>query len=242
MKQPVNKKNSNTKNSKNSSGVTSAEKIISDKSDQKFKIKSWYSNRYQIVVAQRNILFFLASLLTISMTTSIIFVKFVVSSKSLDPYVIEIEAKSGVPTVVNQLTSKTLTADEAVRKYFIHQFIQSAAAYNPKTYRLDVEKVRLLSTQNIYSGFRNRIDPRALGVDSRIKLRIKSMKFLGSSNVEIRIVRDFSSKENGPSSKNEIINMAFNFTNLQLTTEERLINPLGFQVSGFSITEEIFDY
>jgi len=212
------------------------------KADQKFKIKSWYSNRYQIVVVQRNILLLLATLLTAAMTASIIFVKFVVSSKSLEPYIIEVEEKSGVPTIVNQLTSQTLTADEAVKKYFINQFIQAAGAYDPKTYKLDAEKVRLLSTQGIYTDFRNRINPRELGADSKIELRIKSIKFLDSATVQIRVLRTTNLKEKGQTTKNEVINMNFYFTNLTLNTEERLINPLGFQVTNFSITEEIFEY
>lgn len=208
----------------------------------KFKIKSWYSNRYQIVVVQRNILLFLSILLTVSMTASIIFVKYVMSSKSLEPYVIEIEEKSGVPTIVNQMTTQNLTGDESVKKYFINQFIQAAAGYDPKTYRMDAEKVRLMSTQAIYSDFRTRINPRTLGVDSKIELRIKSIKFLDPVTVQIRILRITSSKERGTSQKDEVINMSFYFANLTLNAEERLINPLGFQVTSFSITEEIFNY
>ena len=214
----------------------------SKKAGQKFKIKSWYSNRYQIVVVQRNILLLLATLLTIAMTTSIIFVKFVVSSKSLEPYVIEVEEKSGVPTIVNQLTSQTLTADDAVKKYFINQFILSAAAYEPKTYKLDAERVRLLSTQGVYADFRTRINPRELGTDSKIELRIKSIKFLDPATVQIRILRTTTTKEKGAVNKDEVITMSFYFTNLTLNTEERLINPLGFQVTSFSVTEEIFEY
>lgn len=210
------------------------------KSTKKSKIKSWHSNRYQIVVVQRNILLLLAILLTISMTASIIFVKFVVSSKSLEPYVIEVEEKSGVPTVVDQSTSKTLTADESVKKYFINQFIQAAAGYDPKTYKLDTEKVRLLSIQNVYTDFRSRINARELGVDSKIEVRIKSIQFPDPSTVQIRVVRNTTSKVAGNTQKDEIITMNFFFTNLTLTTEERLINPLGFQVTNFSITEELF--
>ena len=212
------------------------------KKSQKFKIKSWYSNRYQIVVVQRNILLMLATLLTVAMTASIIFVKFVVSSKSLEPYIIEIEEKTGVPTIVNQLTSQTLTADESVKKYFINQFIQAAAAYDPKTYKSDAEKVRLLSTQNIYTDFRTRINARDLGVDSKIELRIKSVKFLDPSTVQIRVLRNTTTKERGLVTKDEVITMSFYFANLTLTAEERLINPLGFQVTSLSITEEIFEY
>ena len=212
------------------------------KSGQAFKIKSWYSNRYQIVVVQRNILLLLATFLTIAMTASIIFVKFVVSSKSLEPYIIEVEEKSGVPTIVNQLTSQTLTADEAVKKYFINQFIQSAAAYDPKTYKIDAERVRLLSTQSIYTSFRSRINPRELGTDSKIELRIKSIKFLDQSTVQIRVIRTTTSREKGVTTADEVITMSFYFTNLTLNSEERLVNPLGFQVTSFSITEEIFEY
>jgi type IV secretion system protein VirB8 len=211
------------------------------KSAQKFKIKSWYSNRYQIVVVQRNILLLLSVCLLIAMTASIVFVKYVVSSKSLEPYVIEVEEKSGIPTVVDQLTTKVLTADESVKKYFINQFIQSAVAYNPKTYRADAERVRLLSSQGVYTDFRNRIKPRDLGTDSKKTVKIKSMRFPDSTTVQIRIARTSSGKS-GTVSKDEVITMNFYFTNLKLTSEERLVNPLGFQVSNFIIIEEIFDY
>lgn len=209
---------------------------------QKFKIKSWYANRYQIVVVQRNILLILAAFLVVAMTAAIIFVKFVVSSKSLEPYVIEVDEKSGVPTIVNQMTTQTLTGDEAIRKYFINQFVQSAVAYDPKTYKGDAEKVRLLSTQGIYADFRSRINTKDLGTDSRIEVRIKSMQFPDPSTAQIRILRTINSKGAPAQSKDEVITMNFYFTNLTLTTEERMINPLGFQVTNFVITEEIFGY
>ncbi len=209
------------------------------KSTQKFKIKSWYSNRYQIVVVQRNILLMLSILLMVSMTASTIFVKFVVSSKSLEPYVIEVEEKSGVPTIVDQMTSQTLTGDEAVKKYFINQFIKAAVGYDPRTYKQDTDIVRLLSTQAVYTDFRSRINPKELGADTKIDFRIKSIKFLDPSTVQVRILKSTSSPI-GASSKDELVSMNFYFTNLTLTAEERLINPLGFQVTNFSITEEIF--
>ena len=111
-----------------------------------------------------------------------------------------------------------------------------------KTYKLDAERVRLLSTQGIYADFRTRINPRELGADSKIELRIKSIKFLDPATVQIRILRTTTTKEKGAVNKDEVITMGFYFTNLTLSTEERLINPLGFQVTNFSITEEIFEY
>jgi type IV secretion system protein VirB8 len=240
---PQNTKNSTPDTKAKTAAKTEAESSpqTTKKSAQQFKIKSWYSNRYQIVVVQRNILLLLATLLMIAMTASTIFVKFVVSSKSLEPYVIEVEEKSGVPTIVDQLTSQTLTADESIKKYFINQFIKAAVGYDPKTYKQDAEIVRLLSTQPVYSDFRSRINPRTLGADSKIDFRIKSIKFLDPSTVQVRILKS-TIAPNVSSSKDELVSMNFYFTNLTLTAEERLINPLGFQVTNLSITEEIFEY
>lgn len=213
------------------------------KTKQKFKVKSWYSNRYQIVSVQRNILLLFAAFCIISMSFAVVFVKYVVSSKSLEPYVIEVEEKSGVATVVDQLTVKNFTGDELMKKYFINQFIQASTGYDPKTYKSDVEKVRLFSTATVYNNFRNTINPKELGADSKIEVRIKSIQFPSPNTAQIRILRNTNSKGSEISSKNEVVTINFYYNNdLGLNMEERLINPLGFQVTSYLISEEIFSY
>jgi type IV secretion system protein VirB8 len=208
---------------------------------KKNNVKSWYASRYQIVAVQRNILFLFTVLLLIGMVGATVFVKMVVSSKSLEPYIIEVEEKTGIATVVDQLSSENLTGDEAVKKYFVNQYIQSAVAYDPRTYRNDANRVRLLSSQTIYSDFRKRIKPKKLGTDSKISLRIKTMRFPKPNVAHVRVLRQIN--ENGKvQEKNEIIIMNFYFANLKLTAEERFINPLGFQVVNFTIAEEISNY
>ena len=64
------------------------------KSNAKNKLKSWYSSRYQIVVVQRNILLVFTIIAMVAVGVAVIFVKQLTSSKSLDPYVIEIEEKT----------------------------------------------------------------------------------------------------------------------------------------------------
>jgi type IV secretion system protein VirB8 len=213
------------------------------KSKQKFKVKSWYANRYQIISVQRNILLLFAVFCVISMSFAVVFVKYVISSKSLEPYVIEVEEKSGVATVVDQLTIKNFTGDELMKKYFINQFLQSSTAYDPKTYKLDVEKVRLFSTAAVYNNFRSAINPKDLGADSRIEIRIKSIQFPNATTAQIRILRNINMKGAASSSKNEVVTLGFYFNpELNLNMEERLINPLGFQVTSYLISEEIFSY
>jgi type IV secretion system protein VirB8 len=212
------------------------------KSNAKNKLKSWYSSRYQIVVVQRNILLVFTMIAMLAVGVAVIFVKQLTSSKSLDPYVIEIEEKTGVATIVDQKTVQQFSSDEAIRKYFINQFIQAASGYDPKTYKKDVEKVRLFSSPAVYNDFRNRINARDLGVDSQIAVRIKSLQFLDGSTAQIRLLLQINLAGANPTTKDQIITMNFYFTNLNLTLEEMLINPLGFQVTSYKITDENFNY
>lgn len=209
----------------------------------KLKIKSWYSNRYQIVVVQRNILLLFTVISMFSVAVAVIFVKNVMSSKSLEPYVIEVEAKSGIATVVDQLTSQNFTGDQVIRKYFINQFIHAASGYEPRTYKQDVDKVRLFSVPGIYGEFRNRINARELGTESQIDVRIKSIQFTDSNNAQIRIVKQTNLQGVDPTTVDQVISMGFYFSpDMKLSMEERLINPLGFQVNKYMIADEVFNY
>jgi len=209
---------------------------------KKFRPKNWYSNRYQRVTIERNLLLIFALISLVSVSISIIYVKQIMSSKSLEPYVIEVEDKTGVATVVQQLDTEYLTETQSVRKYFINKFIHAMLGYNPANYDYDKNVVRLFSSNKIYRQFRSIIKPNRLGADSNIGVRIKSMQFKGSS-VQIRIAR----KQTQPSGKtvvtHEIVDLVFLFDpKIKLTSEERLVNPLGFQITQFTMSEEIFNY
>ena len=205
------------------------------------KMKSWYYNRYQATVVQRNILLLFSLLSMVAVTVCVIFVRSVTASKSLDPYVIEIEEKTGVPVVVEQLSTEYLTGNQMIIRYFLNQYIHSASGYDPRTYKLDDTKVRLFSNSSTYSDYRRRIRPRDLGTDTSIEVRIKSIQFPGKNNAQVRILKVIK-QQDLTKTVNELINMDFEFVDLNLNSEERLINPLGFQVGRYLVTEEVYEY
>lgn len=211
---------------------------MSDKESKKIKIKSWYSNRYQIVVVQRNILLLLTIISIIAVAASVTFVKNMMSSKSLEPYVIELDEKTGIATTIQQPTAQNYTANEVMRRYFINKYIQATMNYNPKTYKQDSEVARLFSTPAIYNTYKRRINPNELGGNSTISTKIKSLIFRENS-IEGRTVSEIVNSGSKPVTKNEIVFINFIFSpDMSLTMEERLINPLGFQVSDFEIAED----
>lgn len=209
----------------------------------KSQLKSWYSNRYQIVIVQRNILLLLTILSMVSVTISVIFVKSIISSKSLEPYVVEIEEKSGVPTIIDQRSSITLTGQEAVNRYFINKFIQAMIGYEISTYDLNLQTVRLLSKPAVFNIYLAKNYRNTLGKETRVEVRIKSIQFDNQRRMaQVRLASQLIRQNTRPTIKNELIELGFEYSNLDLSAEERLINPLGFQVTSFKATEENFDY
>ena len=206
---------------------------------------SWYSNKYQTILVQRNILFIFAIITVVSMSLSVILLKYMVSSKSLEPYVIEIEDKTGIATVVDQSTTQEFTANEAVKKYFINKFIQSAVAYDYRTYKKDREIVRLMSSKSVNTTISRTMTQNynKYSYNSIVSIRIKSVTFPNSAVARVRVKKNIKTKNGSTITKNELVTLSFKFSpEIKLKKEERLINPLGFQVVSYLISEEIFDY
>jgi len=211
------------------------------------KMKSWYSDRYQSVVVQRNILSLLALFAMIAVTISVIFVKQVTSSKSLEPYVIEIEEKTGVPTVVEQLSQSSFTTNTTLKRYFLYSFIKSVEGYNPATYIEDFAKARLFSSSAVYGKIRNRISSRnpnspvsKMDKKGMIVVKLKSIQFMTPEKVQIRMRLETKGRSSGFSARRDVIAYVnFRFANINLTLEERFINPIGFQVIGYSIDDDL---
>lgn len=214
---------------------------------QKLKLKSWYSSKYQIIVFQRNILFFISFLAISSVLIAVIFVKQIMASKSLVPYVIEIEEKSGIPTIVEQLNESHFTADVSLKRYFIYSFLSAAQGYNPGTFREDYRKLALFSTPSVFREIQASINPRnpqspaaMIGNRGIIEVAIKSLIFQTPNSVTIRYrLKNIGSVSGFANNRDMIAEMDFRFTNLTLSQQDRYINPIGFQVTRFVADQEI---
>lgn len=225
---------------KASKGKASPSKIKKTSISAKEKSRSWYYNRYQIVAVQRNILLIFSIFAMIAVAVCVVFVKSITASKSLEPYVIEIEEKTGIPVVVDQQTITNYSSNQMVIRYFLNQFVHAASGFDARTYKLDALKVRLMSTSAVNADFKRRVRPKDLS-NKYIKVRIKSIQFPGKDVAQIRILRVVST-DTETKSYNEVINVDYRFSDLSLNSEERMINPLGFQVGRYLITEEVYDY
>lgn len=217
-------------------------------------ISTWYKDRYQVMIIQRNILL----LMTVVTLGAIVFcaltIQYLTKQRTIEPFVIEISEKTGVATVVDQQSVEKFKADEVITRYFIVHYIKSRESFDITRYKHNYNNiVRLLSTGGIYNNF---VWSLQLNTDKSIVARlgkaiVRDVKILSISflkqepgaqgrNVQVRIkTEDRSRGGNLISSANFIINMEFDFVDMNLKIEDRYINPLGFVVTSYIIDEEV---
>lgn len=220
--------------------------------------KHWYQDKYQHVLVQRNLLALMAALSLLTAVAASLSVLRLAPLKSVEPYLLQIDEKSGITQRVNPITSKQYRADEAIDKYFTTLYLRVREGYNINILHYNYNIVRLMSTPGVLAGFRKQIDPKTeggmakrLGAYGLRDVRIRSMVYivdprknvqLAPTNTKIMQVR-FTAKESTPSSPDResqwIVTITFEYADLNLNNEEQLLNPLGYTVTSYQIQPEI---
>jgi type IV secretion system protein VirB8 len=197
------------------------------------------------VVVQRYLLFIVLVLALVIITISLLVIRYVKSTTTIEPFVIEIEQKTGVPTVVEPISSKAYSADIAVRRYFVMTYIRAREEYTYNLYDYYFSTVvRVMSTEDVYSydyrkkfSISNPLSPRnVLGEKSYRKVNLKSIVFPKENSAQVRLSLEDYGQINAITDK--IVYMEFDFRNVKMNDDERLINPLGFTVTNYRIEDE----
>ncbi|MDR2046226.1 MAG: type IV secretion system protein [Rickettsiales bacterium] len=205
----------------------------------------WNSNRYSTVVAQRNILLLFALILLATISISILVIFKISTSSTIEPFVIEIDKKSGIVQLVDPVTVKQYSADEALNNYFISEYIKAREVFDPHHYNYNYyTKVRLFSSPNVYNEFRNYVgsqnmdDLFNLYSDTKSEFKIRSIQKLGNDALQVRFFVEFIRKDGSSTRKNKIVIISYRYASLEMDDQQRYINPLGFQVISYRVDDE----
>ncbi|QMV46069.1 type IV secretion system protein [Wolbachia pipientis] len=205
----------------------------------------WNSNRYSTVVAQRNILLLFALILLATISISILVIFKISTSSTIEPFVIEIDKKSGIVQLVDPVTVKQYSADEALNEYFISEYIKAREVFDPYNYNYNYyTKVRLFSSSNVYNEFRNYIGSQNMDdlfnsySDTKSEFKIRSIQKLGNDAIQVRFFVEFTRKDGSSTRKNKIVIMSYRYASLEMDDQQRYINPLGFQVILYRVDDE----
>lgn len=207
--------------------------------------KNWYKDRYQYVLVQRKILVLITSLSLIASLATVVVIAQLTPLKTVEPFVIQVDQKTGITQTVDQMTVKEITANEAVNNFFIVQYIRARENYNTNDLSRNYNMVRLMSdSSKVYGEFVRSANPNnpksnaaRLGSTGTRTVKFKSITYLTPTQIQARVLVEERS-ENNLAQQNLIILLSFTYVNMALTLEERYVNPLGFMVTDYRVDED----
>ncbi len=205
-------------------------------------VKSWFEERYDAIIVQRNIALFFSFICLCAIILSVLAVMKVSLSRKFDPFVIQIEEKTGATKIVNPIGVEVLSGQTSIAQYFIKLYIAARETYNPVDFDGRARQVvKLLSTGGIYWRYlsyinRKENDPRLIyGQRETTTLKIRSWSEIETKKMIVR----FAIQES-VSGKifNKIAIVEYDYVPMELTQEELDINPVGFQIVGYRVDDD----
>lgn len=212
--------------------------------------KNWYRDRYEAVITQRNFLGVIAiSSLFLALIAGFI-ILYMLPQKTVMPFLIQVDDKSGFTQIIEQNSLETISADESLRRYFVIKFLNARESYDASMLDRASNEVRLLSERTIFRRYWNEvINPQnkeslyiTLGATGLRQVEIKSVQFFGADRAQVRLSLATSDKQSQrpPKVEHFIALVTFQFTNLNLKVDEMAINPLGFQVLEYRLDRDAY--
>lgn len=205
----------------------------------------WYQDLYGSAVVSRN-RWFLVGVLALGL--AILEAGALIGLaplKAVEPYVIQVDNRTGLTSVLEPLAQRPLTQNEAVTKFFIVKYILARETYDPQDLNENYDMVRLMSTPEEADRFETFVRD-SDGPMERFQnnvtrnIRIKSVSFLNQKTAQVRFQE--TQTQLGSNEKQDglwIATLSFQYVNSPMDEEQRLKNPLGFQIKTYRVDQEV---
>jgi len=164
--------------------------------------------------------------------------------KQVEPFVVRVDKNTGYTDIITRVDEKAMSPDEAIDKYFLSEYVNAREEYSEAMAFGNYKKVGLMSVPEVghkyYEAFRpeNKKSPlNTYGRDGKIEIKVSSISFIDEGVASIRFEREDRNKGQTTDSR-WIATISYTYQDPPLDESERLINPLGFQVSDYRVDAE----
>ena len=166
--------------------------------------------------------------------------------KSVTPFVIRVDNNTGATDIVTQLKTAEKSYGEVINKYWLAQYVGYRESYDWQTVQSTYNATNLLSAPPVQSEFaklynKNPAAPHLVLKDQfKVIVKVSAISFIGEM-AQVRFEKHLIPLANGvtkPAPQKMIATVAFEYQNKPLQETDRLINPLGFQVTSYRVDPE----
>jgi type IV secretion system protein VirB8 len=166
--------------------------------------------------------------------------------KTVVPYVVTVDRSTGATEVTQQLRGdKSITYDEAVRKYFLANYVRAREGWIPQARQEYFNQVLALSApeeQHRWIAFYKKDNPDSpqnqLTAGDTVFVSVRAVSFISPSVAQVR----FTKRLEGDAQATEtpaIATITFDVMSKPESEAGRYANPLGFQVKSYRADVEV---
>ena len=163
---------------------------------------------------------------------------------------IRVDNRTGEAEVLTKVNEETLTQEEAVEKFFTSRYLMLREQYDYFSLQHDYETVQIFSSGQVRDEYlalfeRHDSPDKVLGEDFNIKVDIVSIAISPATEpyrlASIRFrKKTLDIKNNKTTEKFYTARIAFGFDPERKVLEKvRLVNPLGFEVVSYQVSQEL---
>jgi type IV secretion system protein VirB8 len=157
------------------------------------------------------------------------------------PYTLMVDRETGYIQAIHPLDAEKLTADEALTRSFLVQYVIARESFDASTVQPNYRKVGLWSAGSARDRYiarmrsANPTSPLAsLPHDATINVQVRSLSSLNANTAFVRFTTVQTNPGGQPQqAQNWVATITFRYTDADMSAADRLINPLGFQVTRY---------
>jgi type IV secretion system protein VirB8 len=164
--------------------------------------------------------------------------------KRVEPFVVRVDNATGGVDVVTTLRDAQQSYGEAVDKFQLNKYVLSRESYDYETVQATYDDAVLLSSPEVQREFRAIYDgPKArdkvFGDRVRFIVKVRSIT-LAKSTAVVRFVRTRHTADGAQDGDEPFVaTLGYEYIAAPMREEDRLLNPLGFQVTSYRVDPEV---
>lgn len=208
--------------------------------------QSWANDRQDALRASRRVAWIVATVAVVVAVLEACALLFLAPLKTVVPYTLLVDKNTGYVQALKPLDADRIAPDTALTQSFLVQYVVAREGFDADALQANYRKVVLWSAEGAREGYINGIQvsnpnsPLArLPRSSVIETRAKSVSPLDKDSAMVRFEtqRRDAGGQAAPA-RSWVAVIRYRFSSQPMSTEDRYLNPLGFQVTRYRIDPE----
>jgi type IV secretion system protein VirB8 len=208
--------------------------------------ESWASDRQQAQRKSHRVAWIIASVAVVVAVLEAVALTVLMPLKTVVPYTLMVDRQTGFVQSLNPIEPSRIAPDAALTQSFLVQYVIARESFDFATVQNDYHKVALWSADSAsrdYIGTMQVSNPDSpllrLPRGAVVETQVRSVSALGNRSALVRfetIRRDRAGLQLPP--QGWVAMITYRFSDKPMSTEDRFLNPLGFQVLRYRRSAE----